>query len=263
MSQQYPGPQQPYNQPPYQGPYGGGPAPYQPPPPPKKGLSTGAIVGITLGSVFGGLVILGALVSGGDSDTSSKPRTPTAVSTSTEDNKPTEKADAKPSTKPAEAKVKAGTLPNMIGKGLQYAQDQAQAAGFYHLTSHDSLGRDRLQALDRNWKVCSQTPKAGSYPTDTKVDFGTVKLDEDCPSKDVAEQPKAGSTMPNFVGKSMKTARGALDSSTSITVTDASGQDRMVLVESNWRVCSQSPRAGAKLDGQPVEFEVVKFEESC
>lgn len=156
------------------------------------------------------------------------------------------------------------TLPDMAGKGLQSAQDEAQAAGFYHLTSHDALGRGRNQILDRNWKVCSQVPAPGTHATDAKVDFGAVKLEESCPaSGDQAEPEEAGSTMPDFTGKSVKVARQALDSSTSITVNDVSGQDRMVLVESNWQVCSTDPAAGTKLDGQPVTIETVKFGESC
>ncbi|MGY3200452.1 hypothetical protein [Streptomyces sp. TE5632] len=156
------------------------------------------------------------------------------------------------------------TLPDMVGKGLQSAQDESQAAGFYHLTSHDALGRGRNQILDRGWKVCSQTPAPGTHATDTKVDFGTVKLEETCPAGgDQSEPEKADSAMPNFVGKSVKVARQALDGSTSITVDDASGQDRMVLIESNWQVCSTDPAAGAQLDGQPVTIGAVKFGESC
>ncbi|MFH9980205.1 hypothetical protein ACH4ND_13310 [Streptomyces sp. NPDC017179] len=155
-------------------------------------------------------------------------------------------------------------LPDMVGKGLQSAQDEAQAAGFYHLTSHDALGRGRNQILDRGWKVCAQTPAPGAHSTDTKVDFSTVKLKESCPAgAGQAEPEKVGSTMPNFVGKAVKVARQALDSSTSITVDDASGQDRMVLIESNWKVCSTDPAAGEKLDGQPVTIGAVKFGESC
>ncbi|MFF9286047.1 hypothetical protein [Streptomyces griseosporeus] len=180
--------------------------------------------------------------------------------------------DSKPSTdgKPSTAATAdthdtadTATLPDMTGKGLQSAQDQAQAAGFFHLASHDALGRGRHQVLDRNWKVCAQTPKAGEHPTDTEVDFATVKLEEDCPSSDQGDVQEAGTTMPDFKGKSVKVARQALDSSTSITVTDASGEDRMILVESNWQVCSQDPAPGAKLDGQPVAFTAVKFGESC
>lgn len=156
------------------------------------------------------------------------------------------------------------TVPNFVGMGLQSAQDTAQKHGFYSLDSHDALGRARMQILDRDWKVCSQNIKAGTNATtDTKLDFGAVKLTETCPTKDQAAPSAAGSTMPAFRGKSVKAARAALDSSTSITVTDASGDDRFILVESNWQVCSQSPAAGAKLNGQPVKFTAVKFGESC
>lgn len=159
---------------------------------------------------------------------------------------------------------KAGTVPEFVGMGLQSAQNAAQKQGFYSLTSHDSLGRERHQILDRDWKVCSQNVKAGTTTsTDTRLDFGAVKLDETCPAKDQSAPAQAAGKMPDFKGKSVNTARDALDSSTSITVKDASGKGRYVLVESNWQVCSQKPPAGTKLSGQPVEFSVVKFGESC
>jgi beta-lactam-binding protein with PASTA domain len=156
------------------------------------------------------------------------------------------------------------TVPNFVGMGLQSAQDTAQSHGFYSLKSHDALGRDRMQILDRDWKVCSQNVKAGTTAsTDTELDFGAVKLSETCPAHEQAAPSAAGGTMPNFHGKSVKAARSALDSGTSITVNDASGDDRMVLIESNWQVCSQTPKAGAKLAGQPVTLTAVKFDESC
>lgn len=161
------------------------------------------------------------------------------------------------------SKASTANLPNMVGKGLQSAQDQAQAAGFFSLTSHDALGRARMQAFDRNWKVCSQTPKPGNTSTDTTVDFGAVKLNESCPSTDQSEPQDAKGTMPDFQGKSVKAARQSLDSSTSITVNDTSGQDRMIMMESNWQVCSQTPAAGSKLNGQPVTLDAVKFGEAC
>ncbi|MER6445987.1 hypothetical protein DEJ51_31350 [Streptomyces venezuelae] len=161
------------------------------------------------------------------------------------------------------ATKKTATLPHLVGKGLQSAQDEAQAAGFYSLKSHDALGRDRLQALDRNWKVCSQTPAAGAgIDTGTAIDFGAVKLEETCPAADAPAPKPAGDTMPDFVGQGMKAVRGALPSNASITVKDAL-QGRMVLQESNWKVCAQDPKAGTALSGQPVSFTVAKTEESC
>lgn len=155
-------------------------------------------------------------------------------------------------------------VPSFVGMGLQSAQDAAQAQGFYALTSHDALGRDRMQVLDRNWKVCSQNVAAGTtVATDTTLDFGAVKLEETCPAKEEAAPSAAAGKMPDFTGKSVKAARDALDSGTSITVKDASAEDRWVLVESNWQVCTQSPAAGSALNGRPVTFTAVKFGESC
>ncbi|MHC3450323.1 MULTISPECIES: PASTA domain-containing protein [Streptomyces] len=215
------------------------------------------------------VLLLAALTACGptaDTGTDAKPADPTPATPSpaapapkSSDTRADETAQ-----EPSTAAETSAKLPDMVGKGLQSAQDEAQAAGFYHLTSHDALGRGRNQILDRSWKVCSQTPAPGTHATDTKVDFGTVKLEETCPAGGEPGEPeKAGSTMPNFVGKSVKVARQALDGSTSITVDDVSGQGRMVLLESNWQVCSTDPAAGAKLDGQPVTIGAVKFGESC
>ncbi|MEV7419672.1 PASTA domain-containing protein [Streptomyces sp. NPDC089919] len=182
--------------------------------------------------------------------------------------------DGKPTTPGAPAKPSAAhsgagpgsrtaTLPDLVGKGLQAAQDEAQAAGFRDLASHDALGRDRLQVLDRNWKVCSQTPAAGTK-TDTgaRIDLGTVKLEETCPAHDAPAPSAAGDTMPDFVGKGMKAVRAALPGNASVTVKDAL-HGRMVLMESNWQVCAQTPAAGAPLAGRPVSFQVVKTDEKC
>lgn len=164
--------------------------------------------------------------------------------------------------KPTEAERKA--VPHFVGMGLQSAQDAAQAAGFYALTSHDALGRDRLQVFDRNWKVCGQNYEAGkTIPISTRLDFAAVKLAESCPAKDEKAPEAAQGTMPDFGGKSVKAARAALDPSTSLTVNDASGSGRWILVESNWKVCAQSPSTGTALKGQPVTLNAVKFEETC
>lgn len=227
---------------------------------------------IVIPSAFG-LFFFGVIVgtAGGGSTENAGNEKPAPAVTKTVTAQPTESvadtADDKPakekeSADPTAAKSKA--MPDFVGMGLQSAQDTAQAAGFSVLTSHDSAGRDRLQAFDRNWKVCSQNHKAGkTIPLDTELDFGTVKLEESCPASDQKAPAKAGGTMPDFVGKSVNTARGALDSGTSITVTDAGADDRMVLLESNWKVCTQSPSPGVALKGQPVEFTAVKYDESC
>lgn len=203
-----------------------------------------------IGTVTAGILVIGGLTAACNPDTTGGNGSSTATATD-----PSGNAKTGGSTK---------TVPEFVGMGLQSAQDAAQKQGFYSLKSHDALGRDRHQILDRDWKVCSQNVKAGTTTsTNTELDFGAVKLDEACPSKDQSAPTQAGGTMPDFKGKSVNTARDALDSGTSITVKDASGKGRYVLVESNWQVCSQNPSAGTKLSGQPVEFSAVKFGESC
>ncbi|MFD3511765.1 hypothetical protein [Streptomyces sp. NPDC058657] len=190
--------------------------------------------------------------------TTADPSRPGTVSST-----PTAPTQPKQPAEPPTAAKSPASLPNFVGQGLQSAQDGAQAAGFYVLKSHDALGRGRQQILDRSWKVCSQAPKPGTHAASTTIDFGTVKLEESCPASDAGEPAKAGQTMPDLIGKSVKVARAALPSHTSLTVRDSSGQDRMVLVETNWQVCAVSPSAGSSLDGRPVTFSAVKFGESC
>ncbi|MFD5940304.1 hypothetical protein [Streptomyces griseus] len=240
------------------------------PEPPKTGGPKWAKKRVVIPAGFGLFVVgimFGAAGSGGTENAASSKPAPTVTKTVTA--QPVEPVEDKTDDKPAKAeapKKDAGSrerVPDFVGMGLQFAQDAAQEKGFYSLKSHDSTGRDRMQAFDRNWKVCSQNVKAGkTASTDTTLDFGAVKLEEDCPASDKKAPEAVGGKMPDLVGESVNAARGTLASGTSITVTDAAG-DRMVLMESNWKVCTQKPAAGAALTGQPVEFTAVKFEESC
>jgi beta-lactam-binding protein with PASTA domain len=166
---------------------------------------------------------------------------------------------------PPAPEVKTGTLPDLNGKGLQYAQDAAQQAGFRSLTSHDSSGRGRHSILDRDWKVCFQSPAPGVLPLNTKVDFGVVKTDETCPTKDAltANGDASAATMPNVVGSPLPAANAALGANASVTYVDGLGTKRSVIVQSNWKVCAQTPRAGEPYAGVPVTLTVVKSDESC
>ncbi|MDX2853073.1 hypothetical protein PV342_32465 [Streptomyces sp. PA03-3a] len=230
-----------------------------------------------MGGIVGAVLVIGAIGSAIDSGngTASTPKGSANAAPSAPTSAPRAAVETSASATPMQtptptptpsvkAEPKRATMPNFVGMGLQSAQDAAQEKGFYSLISHDALGRDRNQVFDRNWQVCSQNYKAGkTIPMDTTLDFGAVKLEEVCPATEKKAPAAAGTKMPNFVGDSVNTARAALDSSTSITVADASSDDRMVLLESNWQVCTQSPAAGVALHGQPVAFTAVKFGESC
>ncbi|MFJ3877111.1 hypothetical protein ACIPW5_06595 [Streptomyces sp. NPDC090077] len=191
------------NQPPYQQQTGGYGHPGQQPPPwggqpPKPaGWTTQKKIAVIGGSVFG-LALLGGIV-GPDEEHGPAAATPaptvtvttTATVTVTAAPPPpvqapaTDAAPAATSASPAAAATTAapatGTLPNFVGHQLQASQDGAQAAGFYILSSDDATGAGRMQILDRNWKVCGQTPKPGTHDLTTRVTFSTVKNEETCP----------------------------------------------------------------------------------
>lgn len=108
---------------------------------------------------------------GGDVETTT---TSTATTTTMAPTTTTTASTATSGTTAAAAKI---TVPNVVGKDLQLAQDTMQAAGLYNLTSHDSTGQARLQVLDRNWVVTDQTPAAGSsVAADQLIDLGARKF---------------------------------------------------------------------------------------
>lgn len=164
-------------QPQQPGPY----TPHTPPPAPRSWFARHKIL-TGIGALFVFFIAIG-IASGEDNSTSS---TDTSATAPKEEAAPANDKKEEPAEKPAaeeKSPAEAGpaTLPNLVGMSLQDAQDTAQAAGFYGLTSHDATGMERFQALDRNWTVCSQEPAAGEHPTDTTVDFGSVKQSETCP----------------------------------------------------------------------------------
>ena len=111
-------------------------------------------------------------------DTDPAPDAPAASQDNAPKQETTPTEDA-PTAEP-EPEAETATLPDLVGKDLQAAQDEAQAAGFYALDDQDASGQNRLQVLDRNWVVCSQEPAAGTHPTDTPVILYAVKDGEAC-----------------------------------------------------------------------------------
>ncbi len=78
------------------------------------------------------------------------------------------------------------TMPNLIGKDLQGAQDAIQSLTLgevWYSGSTDLTGQGRAQMSDRNWVVCTSTPPPGAtFTTETDINFGVVKIDgENCP----------------------------------------------------------------------------------
>jgi hypothetical protein len=76
------------------------------------------------------------------------------------------------------------TMPDLVGSGLQDAQNSIQRLTNYGIaitTSHDATGAGRMQVVDRNWTVCSQNvPPGETITSSSRIDFGVVKVDESC-----------------------------------------------------------------------------------
>lgn len=72
--------------------------------------------------------------------------------------------------------------------------------------------------------------------------------------------------MPNVVGMNLQLAQDLLQSKGSYLMdqTDAIGLGRIQILDSNWRVCKQSPSAGAKIPtSSVVTLASVKLAEVC
>jgi hypothetical protein len=175
-------------------------------------------------------------------------------------------APAPPPVHSAEVEPPAVALPNLVGKGLQAAEDEAQAAGFFALTSHDALGQRRDQVLDREWTVCFQDPAPGAAPSSTLVALGAVRLGEACPATDLGaavavDEPADPNALPDVVGLSVAQATRSLGTD-AVTMRDATGAGRSVDAARNWQVCAQNPAPGAPRGG-PVTLNVVTLAEDC
>jgi beta-lactam-binding protein with PASTA domain len=125
-------------------------------------------VAVALAAV--GLILSGC---GDDSEPAAAPQTVTVIERTVTAEAPAEDVaeEAPPTeeeqtTSPQESSsgVRSGkvTVPNVVGKDHQLAQDTMQAAGLYALEEEDATGQGRVLLFDRNWTVVRQSPKAGT-----------------------------------------------------------------------------------------------------
>lgn len=71
------------------------------------------------------------------------------------------------------------TVPNVVGKDHQAAQNTMQANGFFLLQEEDATGAGRLLLYDRNWTTVRQQPAAGTCVSpDSEITLFAVKDDE-------------------------------------------------------------------------------------
>lgn len=121
-----------------------------------------------------GLLVAGC---GEDSEPAATPQTVTVIErTVTAEAPADETTDAPPaeeqSATPRDSSSAKITVPNVVGKNHQLAQDTLQEAGLFMLTEEDATGQGRALLFDRNWVVVRQSPKAGSKVSEDR----TIKL---------------------------------------------------------------------------------------
>jgi hypothetical protein len=155
------------------------------------------------------------------------------------------------------------TLPDLRGKGLEWAKAEAKTAGFDSTQSHDALGRNRRWSDDKNWLVCFETPGPGAQPDGTKVKLGVVKIDERCPSRDQALYDKAVAQMPDLTNRTAYMTSQILGDKASVRYLNRSNGDEIHNSLGDWRICVQTPKAGQRFDGVPVTTLVVPYEQRC
>jgi hypothetical protein len=81
-----------------------------------------------------------------------------------------------------------------------------------------------------------------------------------------ARNPRSTFRVPKLVGLNLQTAQDRLQALDSFVLDqrDATGQGRLQLIDSRWRVCRQSPRAGARVPiTRIVVLSSVRLDESC
>lgn len=128
---------------------------------------------------------IGALGNQGKDNTAAQPASPAASSQPAES--PSVQPSEPPESQATETPEEEGstfTMPDLVGKNLQEAQNELQALGSDVLEQEDASGQERSQIIDSNWKVCTQAPAAGQeVPTSTTVTLSSVKKDEYCPGQ--------------------------------------------------------------------------------
>ena len=154
-------------------------------------------------------------------------------------------------------------LPDVRGKGLQWAKAQTKDAGFGSLETHDALGRDRRWREDKDWMVCFEDPRPGNQLAKTSIKLGVVKIDETCPTTDQARYTTAVATMPNLLNRTAYITTKILGSDASIRFVNRANGDQVTHSLGDWRICGQAPRAGERFDGVPVTTLVVPYEQRC
>ncbi|MGI5196565.1 PASTA domain-containing protein [Streptomyces sp. CA-288835] len=104
-------------------------------------------------------------------------------------------------------------------------------------------------------------PKQDSTPTEDEPAKDEPAAD-DAPA---AEAEPETAALPNLVGQDLQAAQDEAQAAGfyALDDQDASGQNRLQVLDRNWTVCSQEPTAGTHPTDTPVTLYAVKDGEAC
>ncbi|MFE9776359.1 PASTA domain-containing protein [Streptomyces sp. NPDC005931] len=117
--------------------------------------------------------------------------------------------------------------------------------------------------------ACESTDDTSSNKPDTATEASSPKQQDPEPSKDASAETDAGeaetATLPDLTGQDLQAAQDAAQAAGfyALDDQDASGQNRLQVLDRNWVVCSQEPEAGTHPTDTKVTLFAVKDGESC
>jgi hypothetical protein len=175
-------------------------------------------------------------------------------------------------------------MPDVESRRLDIALSDIDRAG-YSKDDVEVVGGGMFGVVDQsNWQVCQQEPAAGEpigsaprlivgrtcetdQPSEAAPDPAEPDEQASAPRiKDHVPATRETFTMPPLVGANLQDAQDVLQSFGSylLTQTDATGMGRFQVLDSNWKVCYQVPKAGAEVPLETlVDLGAVRLDERC
>ncbi|PIB03944.1 MULTISPECIES: PASTA domain-containing protein [Streptomyces] len=112
--------------------------------------------------------------------------------------------------------------------------------------------------------ACESTSDSSSNKPDTAAEDTT---ETDAPGSDAgaAEAEAETATLPDLAGQDLQAAQDEAQAAGFYVLDDqdASGQNRLQVMDRNWTVCSQEPAPGTHPTDTPVTLFAVKDDETC
>lgn len=106
--------------------------------------------------------------------------------------------------------------------------------------------------------------KAAEKPKATSASDDKPKAEKPEKTEEAIERPEMGK-LPNFVGMSHQDAQDTAQAAGffNLREKDASGMERLMVWDRNWKVCKQEPAPGSHALEKTITLYSVKNDESC